>query len=62
MRTAHRLTKEQVLSIPKLLETKTQLDIARVFDVSRQSIVYWVARLKEKGQIINSKKGRKSLL
>lgn len=51
-----KLTKNQILEIPKLLETIKQKDIADKFGCHVQTIVYWVSRLKKEGKIKSSQK------
>lgn len=58
-----KLTREQVLSISSLLETKTPREISEGFGVSQQAIFYWIGKLRKKGVHVREfKRGRKSLL
>ncbi len=56
-----KLTTDQVLQIPKLIETKNQKEIAEMFGVNTQTIVYWIRRLKKDGVPIKPKLGRRPL-
>ena len=57
----NKLTKRQVLSIPKLLKKKTIGEIAKQFGVSWQNIWYWIGRLRKKGiKVVTGKRGARS--
>ena len=56
----HRLTKKEVLSIPKKLPKKTMQEVADEFGVSWQSIWYWVGRLRKSGIAVETRKRGKS--
>ena len=59
-----RLTREQVLSIPVLRNKgKTNEEIAAEFKVARNTVAYWVRRLREDGHEIKrfGRGGRKPL-
>ena len=58
-----KLTKQQVLAIPKLLEKKSVGEIAVKYQVSWTSIWYWIRKLRDKGiECKTRKKGRIGLL
>ena len=58
-----KLTKEQVLSIPELLEKFTTAEIAQKMGVSQPNIIYWLRKLDEKGiKYAKLKSGRRPLL
>lgn len=59
----NKLTKQQVLAIPKLLETKSVEEIAVKYQVSWTSIWYWIRKLRDKGiECKTRKQGRIGLL
>ena len=63
MKSTDKLTKKQVLAIPKLLKRKSIGQIAEKYDVSWQAIWYWIGQMKKRGiKIITRKAGQKSLL
>jgi len=59
-----KLTKEQVLMIPLLLdEDKTLKEVAGLFGVSVPAISYWIRKLRDNGvEIRVNKRGRRALL
>lgn len=58
-----KLNKQQVLDIPKLLETMSMAQIAKHYGVVDQAIYYWVRRLREKGISIKTRSpGSKSVI
>jgi len=57
-----KMTREQVLLIPKLLPENSIKQVAVRFNVTWQTIWYWVKKLREKGVDIKTKKrGREPL-
>lgn len=63
MKTSDKLTKEQVLAIPKLLRSKSMAEVGREYGVSFQAIWYWVKKLRQKGVGVRTRrKGQKGLL
>ncbi len=56
-----KLTQEQVLTIPKLLETLSVKEVADKLGVGYSAIYYWIPKFKEKGYNVkparNKKKG-----
>jgi len=61
--TPGKLTKEQVLSIPELLKTRSTVDIAKSMGVKQSAISYWIGILKKrKIRMPAIRKGRKPLL
>jgi biotin operon repressor len=59
----NKLTKDQVLAIPKLSQTMTVSDIARSYNVSWQAVWYWAKQLKDRGHDVRIRnRGRQSLL
>ena len=52
----NKLTKKQVLDIPRLLKTMSMGEVARHYRVTDQAIYYWVRRLREKGVKIKTRK------
>lgn len=62
MKEEKQLSKEEVLQIPKLVESMRIGDIADSFGVSRSSIKHWIAKLRKIGYEVKTKKGRKGLL
>lgn len=61
----NKLTKQQVLAIPKLLETKSVSvkEIAVKYQVGLATIWYWIRKLRDKGiECKTRKKGRMGLL
>lgn len=57
-----KLTREQVLAIPKELETLSQEELAKKYQVHSNCIRYWVKKLRAKGHIIKSHRGGIELL
>lgn len=58
-----KISKEQVLNIPKLLNAMSMAEVARHYGVSDQAIYYWVRRLREKGvKVITRNRGCKSVI
>lgn len=63
-----KLTEKQIKSIPKMLEKKYIHEIASDFEVCRQTVTYWIGKLRESGVEIlenkfrSSKRGPKPLL
>jgi len=56
-----KLTKQQVLSIPKLLQKKCVREVAEDFGVTWQAVWYWIKRLRVAGVGIETrKKGQRS--
>ena len=51
-----KLNREQVLNIPKLLNSMSMGQIARHYGVSNQAIYYWVKILKSRGYKIKTRK------
>ena len=63
MKKTDKLTKKQVLSIPKLLKSKSMNKLAKEWEISPQAIYYWVGRLRKNGiEIITRKRGSKSII
>jgi len=59
----NKLTKEQVMNIPKLLETCCVREVAEKYNITWQAVWYWVKKLRSKGIVIKTRsKGRKELL
>ncbi len=57
-----KMTRKQVLQIPKLLPKYSIEQVAIRFSVSWQAIWYWVKKLRESGiEVKTRKKGRKPL-
>lgn len=56
MRKKVRLSKEQVLSIPEKLKESTPGEIGIEFGVSRESIMYWIRKLRTKGVVLTTRK------
>ena len=58
-----KLTKKQILDIPKLKETgKTNDEIGEMYGVTGRTIEYWVKRFRKTGRKIdNAKPGRQAL-
>lgn len=58
-----KLNKEQVMSIPEMLETKTVGQIAKAMGVSSSCISYWLRQFdKKKIKYPKPSQGRKSIL
>lgn len=58
-----KLTKEQVLSLPELLKTKTVGQVAKSMGVSSPCISYWLRQFDKRGiKYPKINPGRKSLL
>lgn len=55
------LTKEQIKDIPKLAETMTNIEIAKLYNVHVQSVQYWIKRLKKSGVELSIKRGRPAI-
>ena len=63
MKKTDKLTKKQVLAIPKLLKSKSMTALAKEWGVSFQAIYYWVGRLRKKGiEVKTRQRGHKSFL
>jgi len=63
MKKTDKLTKKQVLSIPKLLKSKSMNRLAKEWEISPQAIYYWVKQLRKKGIVVKTRqRGQKSLL
>ena len=63
MRKQDKITKKQVLAIPKLLETKNMSEVANLYNVSYQAVWYWVEVLKKKGfEVTTRPQGHRGLL
>lgn len=59
----HKLTQEQVLSLPEMIKEKGLNQVARELGVHRVTIQSWAKRLRELGhEIPKGKRGRKPLL
>jgi len=57
-----KLTKEQILSIAKLSNIKTDTDMASEFSVSIRTIQYWKKKLREAGHKVEKiKRGPKQI-
>lgn len=57
-----KLSKEQILQIPELLETRSIAETAAHLKVHVRTIGYWIARLKTAGHVFeNLKKGAKAI-
>ena len=55
------LTREEVLKIPSLLEEMTQEEASKELGVHKQTVVYWVRKLKKEGILKKQKRGRKPI-
>lgn len=54
-----RLTREEILSIPKLIESMTDTQVAQKLGCSRHTVLRWVHKLKRYGvDVPERKKGR----
>ena len=63
MKKTDKLTRKQVLSIPKLLKRKNVREVAEHFGVSWQAVWYWIKKLRLKGiECKTQKRGSKSIL
>lgn len=58
-----KMTREQVMSLPELLKSKTVGQIAKSMGVSQPCISYWLRQLDKRGiEYPNQKAGRRSIL
>lgn len=56
------LTKQQIKDIPKLRESVTNVEIAKLYGVHVQAIIYWINKLKKAGiDVSPAKKGRPAI-
>ncbi len=63
MKRTDKLSKKQVLAIPKLLEKNSIGKIAERYSVSWQAIWYWVGQLRKRGTEVKTRgKGQASIL
>lgn len=56
-----RLTEEQVLRIPKLIQEMTQANVAKELGVHQQTVAYWIRRFKRAGTVRAQKRGPRPL-
>ena len=47
-----KITSEQVAQLPELLKTKTQREVAEMFQVKPQNITYWVRQYEKRGVVL----------
>ena len=62
MKSTDKLSKNQVMAIPKHLLEKSIGEIAREYNVSWQAVWYWIGRMRAKGIKIKTRPRGKTLM
>ena len=58
-KTMSKLSKEQIMALPKELETKTREQIALEYQVHPQTIYRWCKELRKRGETIRGRTGKR---